>query len=479
MQQAEAQRRRRRILILLSLLSYFLVLSLERITYRFSADDMMNMGIYFQLGPWRALESQFLVWRGFYRPLAAAFYIPLHHWFGLNPAPFQIAILCILAANLVLFFYLAIALGCDDLTAVLASLIVAYHAGLSNLQYGIDMIYDVLCFSFFIGTLLYYVTIRTRAAALTWPQTAVFFLLYLCALNGKEMALTLPGVLIAYEFFYVYPSKKWGSLANWFRGPGIPILLSAILVVLSLYGKKFGVTPLLNRPAYRPVFTLGNFLTFHTASLHDLFGLSFTPTWRGLLALWLVITYLAWRRPRPILRFCWAYMLLTPLPVAFLIGRTQGCLYIPLAGWAIFFSVVFIDVARAAAGALSREPLFRQISPRWLFGALIASGVLLWVNHNSYLKASLVQRAAAVEGVETASVIQQLHELHPTARPGAAVVFLNDPFTDWDMTFIATLWFADRTIHIYNQRLEHLSPAELARMDYVFDFRNGKLVQLR
>ena len=47
------------------------------------------------------------------------------------------------------------------------------------------------------------------------------------------------------------------------------------------------------------------------------------------------------------------------------------------------------------------------------------------------------------------------------------------------MTFIGTLWFGDRSIHVYNQRLEHLSAAELARMDAVFDFRNGKLVELK
>jgi hypothetical protein len=76
-------------------------------------------------------------------------------------------------------------------------------------------------------------------------------------------------------------------------------------------------------------------------------------------------------------------------------------------------------------------------------------------------------------------VIAQLRELHPRIPPHGQVVFLNDPFSDWDMTFIGTLWFADRTVHVYNQRLEQLSPAELARMDAVFDFQNGRLVKLK
>jgi hypothetical protein len=75
-------------------------------------------------------------------------------------------------------------------------------------------------------------------------------------------------------------------------------------------------------------------------------------------------------------------------------------------------------------------------------------------------------------------VIVQLRKLHLPIPPQGQVVFLNDPFRDWDMTFSGTLWFADRTIHLYNQRLEQLSPAERARMDVVFDFQNGGLVQL-
>jgi len=84
-----------------------------------------------------------------------------------------------------------------------------------------------------------------------------------------------------------------------------------------------------------------------------------------------------------------------------------------------------------------------------------------------------------VQGTLTPTVIGQLRDLHPRVPPQSQVVFLSDPFTDWDMTFIGMLWFADRSIHVYNQRLEHLSPAELTRMDAVFDFRNGRLVQIK
>jgi hypothetical protein len=447
---------------------YCVAMSWERVTTYFAADDMMNLGNYFRLGPWAALESQLLLWKGYYRPMGAAFYLPLYYWFGLNPAPFQIAIVALLALNSLLLFRLAVALGASELAAGLAALVAAYHAGLTSLQYNPDMIYDVLCFSFFVGGLLFYARIRGQGRRLRWHETAVFLLLYLCALNSKEMALTMPLVLAAYEWCYGKDNRSLTVAA-----------LTGAMAAASLYGKKFGVEPLLDKAAYQPIFSLPGFMAFQKGSLHDLLGLSGTPDWRGVLIVWAVATYLAWRRNQPLLRFSWAYMLVTPLPIAFLAGRLQGDLYIPLAGWAIFSSVILVDLAQAGATFLAKEPLFRRLGRNGAFTLIIACGVLLWIDRMRYLKATEVKPAAAVQGTITARVIGQLRELNPRVPPRSQVVFLNDPFTDWDMTFIGMLWFGDRSIHIYNQRTEHLSAGELERMDHVFDFREGKLVQLK
>lgn len=128
---------------------------------------------------------------------------------------------------------------------------------------------------------------------------------------------------------------------------------------------------------------------------------------------------------------------------------------------------------------LSQEPLIGRLGRRRIFALLTAAGVLFWLNQMRFLKATVVKPASVRQGALTASVVAQLRDLHPRLPPRSQVVFLNDPFSDWDMTFIGTLWFGDRSIHVYNQRLEHLSAAELARMDAVFDFRNGKLVELK
>jgi hypothetical protein len=452
-----------------ALLVYSLAMSWDRIGFHFASDDMMNLGHYFQQGSRGALAAQLLLWKGFYRPLGAAFYLPLYHWFGLNPAPFQIAIFLILAINALVLFRLAIALGASDLAAGLAALVVAYHAGLTNLQYNTDMIYDVLCFSFLIGAMTFYASIRGQGRKLRWYQIAIFLLLYLCALNAKEMALTLPLLLVSYEWCYGESGKRSFTVAA----------LAAVMAAVSLYGKKFGVEPLLGQPAYQPVFTLQRFMSFQKASLADLFGHTLNPGWRGVLVIRSIVTYLAWRRNRPLLRFSWIWMLVTPLPIMFLEGRVQGNLYVPLAGWAMFIAVIFLDLAHAVSAVLVKETLFQRLGRKGAFALLVVCGVLLWVNRMRYLTTAEVRPSAAKQGIVTAQVLAQLRELNPHVPPRSQVVFLNDPFTDWDMTFIGMLWFGDRSVHVYNQRTEHLSTGELARMDHVFDFVNGKLVQLR
>jgi hypothetical protein len=457
------------IAIAAALVVYCVAMGWERLGFSFAADDMMNLGHYFQRGPWGALRAQFLVWKGFYRPMGAAFYLPLYHWFGLDPRPFQAAMLLLLAVNTLLLFHLALKLGAGRLAASLAAVIVAYHAGLTSLQYNTDMIYDALCFLFFVGALGFYVGIREQGRRLRMWEMVVFLALYLCALNSKEMALTMPVVVAVYEWCYSERGRRWVWAAA----------LSGVLAAASLYGKKYGVEPLLDQAAYQPVFTLQRFMAFQKGSLADLSGHLWAPGWHGVVAVWALATYLAWRRNRPLLRFAWAYMLVTPLPIAFLEKRLQGNLYVPLAGWALFAAVIFVDLVHAGAAALMKEPLFRRLGHRGAFGLLAASGALLWVNQMRYLKRMEVKPAAAAQGIVTSRVIGQLRKLNPHVEPHSQVVFLNDPFHDWDMTFIGTLWFGDRTVHVYNERTEQLSEDELERMDHVFEFREGRLVQLK
>jgi len=466
--------------------TWFLYFSRDVLGVRFSPDDMMNVdNFYWTPGIWRLVYAQFLIWRGYYRPMGGVFYLPILSFWGLDPAPYHAALSLVLAVNVYLVYRLARLLGAGGWAAGLAALVACYHAGLGNLYYNTAFVYDALCGGFFLASLVYYCGIRNRERRLSPGQTAIFAVLVLCALNSKEMALTLPAVLLAYEWIY-HPSPSAGAaprafrtrLSAWLRGPGSPILLAAFLTLLDLYGKVFGVDALTGMEGYRPVFTWHRLIDYQKTFLGD------AAFWRtgggGVLAFWTVVSYLAWRPgARPVLRFCWLFLVFTPLPIEFLPGKSQACLYIPMLGLAVFAAVVFADLAEALAGVLSGEPLFRRLSRPTLAAGLIAAGVFCWGRENLHRKQLLVRPVMAALGAQTWQAIEQFRALNPHVHPHSHVVFLHDPFTEWDMLFIADLWFRDRSVTVHLQRLAPLTEAELSGLGAVFDYREGKLVQVR
>ena len=128
----------------------------DGLSARWAADDMMNLYGAWKPGPWQLLLSQFRPWHGDYRPMGGAFYEVLFAMFGLNPLPYRVAVLLLLAFNLWLIYRIARLLGCDELRAAVAVVLAAYHAGLGCLHYNTDVIYDILCFTFYLSAFLYY-----------------------------------------------------------------------------------------------------------------------------------------------------------------------------------------------------------------------------------------------------------------------------------------------------------------------------------
>ena len=469
----------RRLAFAAFLLAYFLYFTYDGLRVHFAVDDIGNMAHYYRGGPLALAISQFTLWRGDYRPMGGLFYVPILTFAGLNPVPYQAALLAILLANVYLVYRFALRLGCGQLAAGLAALVVSYHAGLHNLYYNAACVYDVLCCFFYLGALVYYLRIRQAGRLPGGRQTALFLALFLCALNSKEMAVTLPPMLLVYEWTHHRPAlPDRSALLAWLRGPARVALLAAALTALDIYGKVFAPDALAGAEAYHPVFILRRVRDFQRLSLGDLlFG--WGSGWGGILLLWAVLAYLAWRRDRPVLRFVWWFMLLTPLPIEFLVGRSQACLYIPLVGWAVFGAVIFLDLAEALAGVLEAEPWGRRLGRGGVVALLVAVAIFFWARQNRQYKRTYAEPVMASLGHESWDVIQQFRAVNPRVRPGSKVAFLDDPFHSWDMLFVAELWFRDRTLDIHVERHGPLTPQELARTDSIFTFDHGKLVQLK
>lgn len=217
---------------------YFLCFNWGSLRVHFAIDDLGNIGHYYNYSPWQLVLSNFLPWRGDSRPLGGLFYIPIYHFAGLDPVPYQAVLLVLLLVTVYGAYRFSTLLGTGELAAALVALAYCYHAGVSNLYYNAAFVFDVLCCLFYLVCFSWYVRIRRRGRLLGPWETLAFLALFLCALNAKEMAVTIPVMLLVYEWIYHPPSlRNRAELLAWLRGPARVALIAAALNVVDIYPK--------------------------------------------------------------------------------------------------------------------------------------------------------------------------------------------------------------------------------------------------
>jgi hypothetical protein len=188
------------------LVAYFLHFALPALGAAFSEDEIMSVYIHWFTGTLKSLWQNVCFWKGIGRPGGALYYLPLYHFFRLDPHPYRIAQTSVLAASIPIVYHLARLLASSRLVAFLAVLAFCNHAQLANLVFIGSFIYDVLCGFFYFAALTYYIHIREKGLLLRPTQWVGFLVLYICALNVKEMAVTLPVVILIYELLK-YPHE--------------------------------------------------------------------------------------------------------------------------------------------------------------------------------------------------------------------------------------------------------------------------------
>ncbi len=458
------------------LLAYFCYFNWPFLRAPFAADDMMNMALLWEPPLWRTLLDQFTIWAS-PRPMAAAFYLPLYYAFGLNPMPYHAALMALLAVDVYLIYRFARVLGAGELTAGLAALVLCYHDGISNLYFNTAFVFDVLCFLFYLAAFVYYAGIRNRERPLNGRETAIFLSLYLCALNSKEMAVTLPVMMLVYEALYHAPDLRDRSgWPAWLLRNGRTVSIAVALDLVYVWGKMLGPTAE-KTEEYRLVFSKTRMFDFQRRELANLF-FSWNHSWHTIVIVWAALIYLAFRRRNRVLSFCLALIMVGPLPIEFLAGRDGACIAIPFAGWALFASCIVVAIASAIARAWEKEPGMRWIGAPRLCLFLVAIVVFLWARENRAYNRLYTVPGLKDLGPLTEEVIRRFYAQNPKVPPHSSVLFLNDPFEDWDTVFIGKLWFGDRTVRVRSQRKTPLRPEEIAKTDFVFDMADGKLARV-
>src|SRR5258706_9359080 len=318
------------------LAGYFCYFSLDSLRAHFAPDDMMNIHIYWREGWWRMLLSQVDIFHNHLRPGGGLFYLPIFQSTGLNPLPYHVVIVLIMAANVVLSYQFAKLLTGSAAVGGMTALLVSYHARMEALYYHPSNIYDVTCFFFYFAAFGYYLRIRTKDELQKPRQTVIFLFLNLEAINFKEMAFTLPLMICIYELLYHPPAKfGWKELWGWCMREGRTAFAAGVLTATCVYSKLSGDDSLLAVENYRPVFNLETFLDNNRRFLNDIFYVHGLMGSETALAIWALLLVLAWISKRPHLRFCCLLNLLSTLPIVFLPTRAGASLFIPLVGWAI------------------------------------------------------------------------------------------------------------------------------------------------
>jgi hypothetical protein len=248
----------------------------------------------------------------FQRPMGSVFYRTIYHFAGFHATWFHIVSLAILTANVPLTYAVARRLGGSRLAALLT-----------------------------------YLCVWQKRVPARMLETALISVLYICALSSKEMALMLPALLMAYEAVYNPPRKYTpGAIVKWlFDECRLPLAFSLVAVVF-VAGRALGPDTLLANPAYQPAFTWERFMQTSRGFLDALFCLDrrFTP---GLVLLvWGVTGAAALVSRSRTLRFAWLFMMLSPLPVAFVPPRGGPQYYLPLFGWSLYAGIVAAKAAQ-------------------------------------------------------------------------------------------------------------------------------------
>jgi hypothetical protein len=456
-------------------LAYFLRFTIPALGAGFAVDDAMNLHGYWSRGIGQWLLHLILFPSNYGRPMGGLYYLPLYYLFGLNPLAYHVVTAGLLLANTCLAYRFGVLLSGSRWTGFACAFPVAFHPRLAGLAYEPSFIYDVLCFTFYLLAFNFYVSARTRGLPVAGRRLAWFLLLYIGALESKEMAVTLPVMILLYEAIWHAPERwSWKELAKWITSSGRPGLAAGLVTLAFVLGKIFAPDSPIVNPVYAPTFTLARYFETTTQFLNEIFDQPwehefFNPARVIAVLAFLFLVARGSRRRHMLLM--WFFILIAPLPVTFVPGRGGGCLYLPVAAWSLFVATLAVMFAEAVAAL---KPL-RRAPAAFTIGALLAVPIgALWAH--SAGQAARMHPLRVNLGRSTWFVLDEIRAVQPSVRSGARIYVLNDTQPGYDTMFVMRLAWGDRSVQVFLDQHDHLPAENIRAMDYVFRFEKGKLL---
>jgi hypothetical protein len=410
----------------------------------FTPDDMMNL--YF------AWSSPLLRAD---RPVGALVYWCLFSVFGLHPFPYRLFAYSLLLANLGLLYAFCARLCRSREGAVLACLLAAYQAHLSDLYYSTGTIYDLLCFFLFFLAFTYYLRIRESGAFPNWGQTAALTGLFVLAMGSKEMAVSLPLLLAVYEIIY-HRAKGW---TRWHF-----IWIGGAMAALFVIYKITGAHRMTANPYYAPTFSVHSFMAAWKQYLDDLFyGAVRFNSFKVVLALALMLAFAALARRRELL-FAWCFAVLAAAPILFIPPRALYAAYLTLPAWYLYGATVLMLCRDSIVRQFPRVANSLGVRPEQAALFLVVALLLIPLHRNEKpLGNGWVPWAHG-----TVRTLVSGLSRYPDMPRGARVLFLDDPFpkNEFMLTFVFRLFYKDDQMRIDRAKVWPRQAEEPARSEY-------------
>jgi len=453
-------------LAVLALAAYFFGLAGIGLRQFFTHDDLANLGRVQGDSIATVLRWNLLYFSPSYRPLGALFYRVFYEWFSLNPVPSRVFCFAMLAADLWIGYAVARNLTGSREAGALTVLLASYHVYFTPLYYNTGLCYDILCFFFYWAAFLYYIRIREQRDWPRWWQMAAISLLYIAALDAKEMAVTLPLIVILWELLFHPLWLEWSGIAK----PGRRLATGALLAILTIpyvAGKLSGASIFASQAAYQPTVTAANYWRECAHLLDE--TLYLIDTIRPLQAVFVCVSLgaIAWLSRSAVLRFSWLVVMAGILPIAFIQPRGIVQAWVPALGFAIASANVAVRV---------RERIFRRSPSSAVIGSQIALFAVLTI---LLVQIHLRHGARLMDTTEedvTRSVVNQLREHHPPLPKGGKVLVVSDPFPDpftLASSILICLYYHDPDLHVtrLNRGDPVPDPARQREYEWVVAFR--------
>jgi hypothetical protein len=330
------------------------------------------------------------------------------------------------------------------------------------------------------------------------------------------MAVTLPVIVLIYEALRCPRLRDWKQFirSNW--RSAAPCLIAGMLTLPYIYGKTQGSNALARVTGYTPDYSWHTFTNSNARFISELFYLPPNHLTQGmLLVLWTAIFVYAFSRRDRMLELMAFWVLITPVPIAFIAARGGACLYLPLFGWAMIFAKLASDlitlssnfstfpnqgagdgattgailgsaathrarwkiIAAAGRAAVCKKSLsiFRVFAT-----VLMATGLALFIQWENQ-RFGIIHAWLNV-GEKTLHVIQAFRSLNFHPSPGGMILlkpekrFYPHPYYP---VFVASLVWNDHSLRIYVDRQNQLTEQQIAKMDYVISLNEFQAKLLR